>query len=142
MIPLKASLRSYSSREVSDETALRSGGQVSLVQQHFRDEVDINTIVRRFGLTAELPAGVAGGVFGDFTDIQDYDDAMARIRRADEGFMKLPPDVRERFDNDPAKLIVFAAQYRGPVEFEEALHPRVPQGRSVDSDKEAPTVDK
>lgn len=80
-------------------------GQDSIVQQQFAEEVDINTIVRRFGLTREMPSGVAGGVYGDFSGITDYESALSVIERAQEGFMVLPPDVRERFDNDPGKLI-------------------------------------
>jgi len=80
-------------------------GQDSLVQQHFAEEVDINTIVKRFGMTHEMPSGALGGVYGDFTGISDYDSALAKIERAREGFMVLPPDVRERFGNDPGNLV-------------------------------------
>lgn len=80
-------------------------GSDSIVQQGYREEVDVNTIVRRFGLTREMPSGVAGGVYGDFSGITDYESAVAVMERAHEGFMVLPPDVREKFDNDPGNLI-------------------------------------
>jgi len=76
-------------------------GEESLVQQHFVDEVDINSIMRRFGVTGQLPRGNLGGVYGDFTGITDYESAAEAVRRADEGFMRLPADVRDRFGNDP-----------------------------------------
>lgn len=94
----------YDHRAFAD-TLRMDTGQDSLVQQHFRDEVDINTIVRRFGMTREMPSGIAGGVYGDFTGITDYESARATIERAREGFMILPPDVRERFGNDPSNLV-------------------------------------
>lgn len=106
-IPLDASLRSYDSGAVSDYTAKDTGSE-SLVQQHFADEVDINTIVRRFGLTRDLPPGLPGAVYGDFTGITDYASALEMIDRAQESFMQLPPALRERFDNDPGKLIAYA----------------------------------
>lgn len=104
MIPLDASLRSYDSKTVSEETSFDTGDK-SLVQQHFQDEVDINTIVRRFGLTRAMPGGVGEGVYGDFTEISDYESAVEKVERARSSFMKLPADVRERVHNDPGELI-------------------------------------
>jgi len=83
-------------------------GSVSPVQQHFGDEVDINTIVRRFGMTGQMPSGVPGGVYGDFTGIEDYESARDAVDRAQAGFMALPADVREKFGNDPGMLIAYA----------------------------------
>lgn len=81
---------------------------VSMVQQHFRDEVDINTIVRRFGVTGQIPDFLPQGVYGDFQDVDDYDSAVAAIERANDGFMRLPAEVREQFNNDPGVLIRLA----------------------------------
>jgi len=78
-----------------------------LVQQHLREEVDINTIVRRFGLTQAAPPVVAG-VYGDFTGVYDYESARELLDRIDGQFMQLPPEVRERFGNDPAQLLLLA----------------------------------
>lgn len=82
-------------------------GRETYTQQQFANEVDINTIVRRFGLTREMPSGRIGGVFGDFTGIFDYESAVAAVERAGAGFMALPPDIREKFGNDPGRLIEF-----------------------------------
>lgn len=76
-----------------------------LVQQHFKDEVDINTIVRRFGASGQVPQFLPEGMYGDFTDVSDYDDAVGRIERADRAFMALPAVVREKFHNDPSELM-------------------------------------
>lgn len=100
-------MRAYDAAAESLKSALDTGS-VSLVQQHLVDEVDINTIVRRFGVTGHLPAGVPGGVFGDFSGVVDYEDAVAKVDRAREGFMTLPAEVRERFGNDPGRLVGFA----------------------------------
>lgn len=88
----------------SEKFDLHTGPETK-TQQHFGDEVDINTIVRRFGITGQMPFGSAQGFYGDFTGITDYDDALDKIREAEEKFMKLPPDVRERFNNDPAEMV-------------------------------------
>lgn len=103
------SVGAYDSGAVSDAVAVHTG-DVSLVQQHFQDEVDVNTIVRRFGLTREMPFGSSQGVYGDFTGISDYESALERVRGAQDRFMTLPPEVRERFGNDPALLVRAASE--------------------------------
>lgn len=85
-------------------------GSESLVQQQFRDEVDINTIVKRFGLTGQAPSSGLEGVYGDFEGITDYASAVAAIEKARESFMVVPPEVREKFDNDPGKLLEFVSR--------------------------------
>jgi len=123
-IPLDASLRSYDSGEVSDFTATRNDG-VSIVQQQFADEVNVNTIVRRFGLTRDMPSGKLGGVYGDFSGIAGYEDAVAAIERARAGFMTLPAEVREKFRNDPGRLIA-TVQDMTQEEFNAAYMPPKP----------------
>ena len=44
----------YDTDKISQNTGLDCGPETK-TQQQFRDEVDINTIVERFGVTGELP---------------------------------------------------------------------------------------
>lgn len=93
-----------------DEASMSAGFECaddSVVQHQFAEEVDINTIVRRFGLTGELPNGIGMPVSGDFSAVTDFHTAMNMVRQAEESFMLLPGEVRERFANDPAKVIAF-----------------------------------
>lgn len=96
----------YNIEAESDVTGLLCEDD-SLAQQHFKDEADINEIVRRFGLTGEMPANPHLPVSGDFTAVTDYQTALNAVMAAQEGFMALPPDLRSRFYNDPQKLLVF-----------------------------------
>lgn len=96
----------YDTMQVSDETGLKCEDP-SLAQQHEKDECDINTIVRRFGLTGELPSGVRMPQYGDFTGITDYHSALNAVRASADSFMQLPADVRSRFNNDPAAFVDF-----------------------------------
>lgn len=89
-------------------TAVDTGTE-TLVQQHFREEVDINVIVRRFGLTGQLPKFSAAGMYGDFSGISDFDTAVERVERTRGAFMALPAEVRDRFRNDPGELVRFAS---------------------------------
>lgn len=97
----------YSTDAASLESGLVIDPADTVVQQQFADECDINTIVRRFGLTGELPNGVAMPLSGDFTSATDFQTSMNLIRQAQESFLELPADVRERFNNNPARVISF-----------------------------------
>jgi phage internal scaffolding protein len=79
----------------------------SLAQQQFKDECDINNILRQFNITGQLPESTLSPKYGDFTGISDYKTALDRVMAADEEFMSLPANIRARFDNEPANLIEF-----------------------------------
>lgn len=83
---------------------------VSTVQQHFKDDCDINLLVERFTRTGQLqqrdPADYS---FGDFSAV-DYQSALDTILVANEQFGTLPASVRERFSNNPAQLLQFLDQ--------------------------------
>lgn len=83
-------------------------GEESRTQQQFKAEVDINTIVERFGLTGELPNDVRVPVSADYTEaVTDYQTALNLVIAAETAFMELPAKVRERFGNDPQRLQMF-----------------------------------
>lgn len=79
----------------------------SLAIQSAKDEADINTIVRRFGLTGELPGDLNMPQSGDFTNIPDFHTAMNLIRETQEEFLRVPAEIRARFNNDPQRFMQF-----------------------------------
>lgn len=106
----------------------------SLTQQHFRDECDVNHILRKARETGLLanPFGKAQAPqFGDFSDGFDFQAIQNTLARAQERFEALPSAVREEFSNSPAKLLRFVQDEKN---YERALelglvHERVaPQG--------------
>ncbi len=105
----------YDTMQVSNETGLECLDE-SLAQQHARDETDINTIVRRFGLTGELPNGVRAPQYGDFTEATDYHTAMNAVISANNAFMQLPADVRSRFNNDAGAFVDFCSDEKNRAE--------------------------
>lgn len=107
----------YDTMEASDASAL-SCPEPTLAQQHARDECDINTIVRRFGLTGELPNNVRVPRYGDFTAVSDYQTAMNMVMEANAAFMELPAEVRSRFNNDPGALVDFISDDSNRAEAE------------------------
>lgn len=84
----------------------------SLALQSAVEESDINTIVRRFGLTGQLPTDVAVPQFVDFEDVFDFQSAMNTVIAAEKAFMQLPADVRKRFNNDPQEIVAFVSDER------------------------------
>lgn len=82
----------------------------SLTQQHQKDESDINVIVKRFGITGQLPQGVRAPTYMDFDDVIDFRTAMDAIRAAQASFDRMPAEVRARFGNDPAAFVDFCSE--------------------------------
>lgn len=96
----------YDVEAVSLETGLKCEDE-SLAVESAKEEADINTIVRRFGLTGELPDDVRMPQSGDFTGIPDFHTALNLVRATQEEFLRVPAEIRDRFQNDPARLMAF-----------------------------------
>lgn len=96
----------YDSDTVSRETATVFEDE-SLTIQSAEEEANINTIVRRFGITGQLPQDLQMPQSGDFTNVPDFHTAMNLIRTTQTEFLKVPPEVRARFGNDPAAFMAF-----------------------------------
>lgn len=98
----------YNMDAASVESGLRCEDE-SLAVQSAKEECDINTIVRKFGLTGELPSDVKMPMSGDYTNVLDYQSALNVVIAADDAFMEFPAEVRARFANDPQKLFEFVS---------------------------------
>ena len=98
----------YDRDKASDESGLRCE-DLSLTKQSFAEECDINTIVRRFGVTGELPQSVVMPTYQDFEGIFDFQSAMNSIVQSNDSFMQMPAEVRARFNNDPALFVDFCS---------------------------------
>jgi phage internal scaffolding protein len=81
----------------------------SRTQQSFRDECDINNILRKFNVTGQLPVGSVQPQYGDFSGITDYQSALNAVMAAQDSFLELPAKIRAKFDNDPALFVEFAS---------------------------------
>lgn len=85
----------------------------SLTRQEFKDECDLGKIIARFSATPEgleqlqMARSFVESRFEDVSGITDYQSALNAVKAADEAFLRLPPLVRTKFDNDPAKFLDF-----------------------------------
>lgn len=77
--------------------------------QSQKEEADINTIVKRFGLSGQLPQNVRVPLNDDFDGIFDYQSALNLVIEADRAFGAMPAEVRKRFGNDPADFVDFVS---------------------------------
>lgn len=81
----------------------------SLTQQQFKDDSDINNIMRKHGHDPAAFQALTrqGGQYADFSQITDYQDMLETVRYADNAFNSLPAEVRKKFNNNPAELLTF-----------------------------------
>jgi len=108
MFPFVRSAFNYDTDAASAESGLVCEDK-SLAKQSFADECDINTIVKRFNLTGQLPENVRPPSYADFDDVMDYHSAMNAVRAAEESFYAMPADLRFRFNNDPGAFVDFCS---------------------------------
>jgi len=97
-------------------------------KQSFKDECDINTIMRRYIQSGEMPVlNQKAPQYLDCTGI-DYQQAMEFIAGAKTLFGEMPADIREKFENDPAQFLDFCSQEKNRPEMAEMglLRPDLP----------------
>lgn len=77
-------------------------------KQQFKDECDINNILRKFERSGLIDhVSRYNGQYADVTGEVDYQTALDVIFRAEEAFFSLPSKIRARFDNDPQAFLEF-----------------------------------
>lgn len=108
VVPFVRSAYNYDRDAASNESATGDWDE-SKTKQSFAEECDINTIVRRFHLTGELPTNVRMPTYQDFVGVFDFHSAMNAIVQASEAFDEMPAEVRARFHNEPAEFVAFCS---------------------------------
>lgn len=109
-------------------------GAKSRTKQEFLAETDINNIIKRYrvtGLARQLPHEP---MYGDFTNLPNYQESLNIVIRGQEAFARLPSDVRTRYDNDPAVFLA-ALEDEGEREYllkQKILVDRPPPAKTLD----------
>lgn len=96
----------YNTDEVSRSSGLKCEDE-SLTQQQFKDEVDINNLMEKFGITGQIPPDTREPSYEDYSDVNDFQTAMQQVRLAEQEFMEIPAKVRARFNNNPQEYLEF-----------------------------------
>lgn len=81
----------------------------SRTRQEFSKICDINRIVDKYHRTGVLTHVRGPGMYGDVSQFQDMDyrECIEFVEKANKDFEGLDVNLRNKFDNDPQKLINF-----------------------------------
>jgi hypothetical protein len=97
----------YDRNAVSWETGVDCPPEEDKAVQSYAREVDINELVKRFGITGDIPVAKELAEYGDFSEVVDFQTAMEQLRRGAEAFESIPPLVRKKFNNDPGEFWLY-----------------------------------
>lgn len=92
----------------------------SLTQQHFKKSTDIVEIIKkhdRTGIIEHVARGVAQ--YGDYSEVNEYRQALDMVNTANESFMELPAEVRAMFGNNPGEFFEFATDPKNQSRMQE-----------------------
>lgn len=91
----------------------------SRTNQSFSQEADINVIMARHQKDGMFEKQEDGRViFGDFSDLDDFQTSVHKIAAANEAFMQLPAIVRFKMGDNPGGMIDYL---NNPENHEEAV---------------------
>lgn len=102
----------------------------SMTKQCFKDECDINTILKKHQKTGVIEhLNRYHGDYSDVCSVEDYQMSLNQVIEAGELFASLPSKVRARFANDPATFLQFVGD---PSNMQELIEmglatPKVPE---------------
>lgn len=102
--------------------------EVRRTKQEFKDDCDINNILRKFRKTGVLEHVRKHGPEYGFAPAVDYHEAMNLVLKADAMYADLPSDLRKRF-KDPAEFLEFVQDPENAEEMLE-LGLRTPKAKS------------
>lgn len=94
-----------------DERVISNGiefTEPSRTKQSELEACDINNIMARYATTGVLTHLASGQpLYGDFSEVEDYQTSLNKVMSAEERFNSLPSDIRKKFDYDPQKMVEF-----------------------------------
>lgn len=132
----------------------------SLCKQSFKDECDINKIMKKYVQTGIIEhLNEHKGRYGNFIGYEDYQTSLNQIHEAQDAFLKLPANIRSKFQNNPALFLAFVQNPENLDEMREMglANPKTPApapeasstddatepgGRRSSSTTDAPSVEK
>lgn len=83
--------------------------KIGKTKQSFKEEADTNNIVKKHGrLAIQQQAALAIKEYGDYTEINEYQQSLDLIRNSNENFAKLPSEIRKEFNNNAGEFLEFA----------------------------------
>jgi len=90
----------------------------SMTQQQFLEETKTTNIISKYRRTGMIPIRNGQPFYGDFSGAEDFHTAQNKLLQANQMFMLLPAEIRDRFKNDPGNLLEFLAHEENRPEAE------------------------
>lgn len=95
----------YDERVISDGIEFT---EPSRTKQSELEACDINNIMARYATTGVITHVASGQpLYGDFSEVEDYQASLNKVMSAEERFNSLPSDIRKKFDYNPQKMVEF-----------------------------------
>lgn len=96
-------------RKISmDKKVIVKSPTESRTRQEFKDQCDINKIINRHMMTGEIThINQRVPRYADTSKVPDYLNAMIIVKQAEMLFNSLPAVIRERFKNQPDRMVEF-----------------------------------
>ncbi|QCS36216.1 minor capsid protein [Capybara microvirus Cap1_SP_163] len=92
---------SFYTQYVRPPVVVSPSGGVSMTEQQFKNDCDINNIIQRFQ-QGQMPCRVrSDGSYGDFSNLGDFATNLSMVEEAKSRFQALPSALRDRFGNSP-----------------------------------------
>lgn len=116
-------------------------GESNATDQSFKDECDINFIMKKYQKTGLLDhVNQYQGHYGDFSEAPDYHTALNKMNEAQEMFLTVPSSIREIFNNDPGEFLEFVLDSDNEQEMRELglLPPAAPTAPGRNDPAEQP----
>ncbi len=82
-------------------------GNKTNVQQHFKEETNINTIVRKFSQGINPANAGSTPMYMDLSEVPEYHQALSQVTETNQKFAKLPAKIRKEFNNSPSQFVDF-----------------------------------
>ena len=98
----------------SKRVLLHTNG-TSKVQQHLKEECDLDKMLEKYKRTGQIKVR-QNPMFEDFSNLSSFHEAQNALIAAKNAFLEVPAKVRQRFDNDPQKMIDFLADQKNLAE--------------------------
>lgn len=94
-------------------------GTDSLVEQSHKDNCDIVKILKKYDKTGLIThVNNMRAEYGDFTHINEYQESLNLVIKAQNSFNELPSELRKKFSYDPGQFMEFVTN---PDNYEEMV---------------------
>ncbi|AXL14558.1 internal scaffolding protein [Microviridae sp.] len=84
-----------------------------MTHQEFKEECNIYNLIKNHGYdylqNLNQSVTAAQAMYGDYTQINEYQTALNLVQKSNEMFMQIPSDIRKKFNNDAGQYLEFVS---------------------------------